>query len=167
MLVPALLGGLFVGVLSALPFVNVANCCCLWIFTGGLLAAYVLQQNEDQPIGAARGALVGLLSGGIGAFVWLIVTVALDPIVSPFQQQILASVAPNASDLPPEVQSLLDSLSQPDSRPLRFAMGFIAQVFTGTIFSMLGGLVGSSIFSPPTVTTTPPVIPPPLPPGQE
>jgi hypothetical protein len=161
MLVPALLGGLFVGVLSALPFVSVANCCCLWIFTGGLLAAYVLQQNEDQPIGAVRGALVGLAAGGIGAFVWLIVTVALDPIVAPFQQQMLASLAPNATDLPPEMQSLFDSLAQPGSAPVRFAVGFIAQVFTGVIFSTLGGLVGSSIFRP----VASPVVPPPLPPA--
>jgi len=161
MLVPALLGGLFVGVLSALPFVNVANCCCLWIFTGGLLAAYVLQQNEEQPIGAPRGTLVGLFAGGIGAVVWLIVTVALDPIIAPFQQQILASMAPNATDLPPEVQSLFDSLSQPGSASVRFAVGFMGQAFAGAVFSTLGGLVGSSIFRP----VTPPLVPPTPPPA--
>jgi hypothetical protein len=158
MLVPALLGGLFVGVLSALPFVNVANCCCLWIFTGGLLAAYVLQQNEDRPIGAARGAVVGLLAGVTGAFVWLLVTVLLDPIIAPFQQQMLASMAPNASDLPPEMQSLFDSLAQPGSAPLRFAMGFIAQLFTGAVFSTIGGLVGSSIFVPVSAPHDPPPV---------
>jgi len=161
MLVPALLGGLFVGVLSALPFVNVANCCCLWIFTGGLLGAYVLQQNEEQPIGPARGALVGLLAGGIGAVVWLILTVVLDPLVAPFQQQMLASMAPNATDLPPDVQSLFDALAQPGSAPLRFATGFIAQLLTGAIFSTLGGLVGSAILRPVQAS----VIPPPLPPS--
>ncbi len=160
MLVPAFLGGLFVGVLSALPFVNIANCCCLWIFTGGVLAAYVLQQNEAAPIGAARGATVGLLAGGIGAVVWLVVTVVLDPIVTPFQQQMLASVAPNASDLPPELQSLFDSLAEPDAAPVRFAVGFFGQLFIGTMFSTLGGLIGSAIFHP----TAPSVGPPPLPP---
>jgi hypothetical protein len=157
MLVPAFLGGLFVGVLSALPFVNVANCCCLWIFTGGLLSAYVLQQNETEPIGAARGALVGLAAGAIGAVVWLVVTVALDPIVAPFQQQVLASIAPNATDLPPEMQSLFESLSQPGSAPMRFTMGFFAQFFSGTLIAPLGGLVGSTVFRAP--------VPPPLPPS--
>ena len=28
---PALFGGLFIGVLSALPLVSVGNCCCLWV----------------------------------------------------------------------------------------------------------------------------------------
>jgi hypothetical protein len=37
---PALIGGLVTGVLSALPFVNILNaCCCLWVVTGGVVAA--------------------------------------------------------------------------------------------------------------------------------
>ena len=33
---PALLGGLFIGVLSSLPVVSTANiCCCLWVIVGG------------------------------------------------------------------------------------------------------------------------------------
>ena len=36
---PALLGGVVIGVLSALPVINVANCCCAWILFGGALAA--------------------------------------------------------------------------------------------------------------------------------
>ncbi len=39
---PALLGGLFIGMLSALPIVSVGNCCCcLWMIGGGVLAAYL------------------------------------------------------------------------------------------------------------------------------
>ena len=35
---PALLGGLFIGVLSSLPVVGAANyCCCLWVVVGGVL----------------------------------------------------------------------------------------------------------------------------------
>jgi hypothetical protein len=37
---PALWGGVFIGVLSALPLVNLGNCCCcLWVLVGGGLAA--------------------------------------------------------------------------------------------------------------------------------
>ena len=32
---PALYGGLFIGVLSALPIINIGNCCCLWVTAGG------------------------------------------------------------------------------------------------------------------------------------
>ncbi len=159
MLVPALLGGLFVGVLSALPFVSVANCCCLWIFTGGFLSVYVLQQDEREPVGAAKGAFVGLGAGAIGAFVWLIVSVAIDPIVQPFQQRLVESMAGNARDLPPEVQEIFESLSQPSAAATRFAVGFLAQLFMGLVFSTLGGLVGSAVVRP-SVRVTPPSPPP-------
>ena len=34
---PALVGGLVMGVLSALPLVNLGNlCCCFWVVSGGL-----------------------------------------------------------------------------------------------------------------------------------
>ena len=33
---PALYGGLFIGVLSALPLINIGNCCCLWVIGGGV-----------------------------------------------------------------------------------------------------------------------------------
>lgn len=156
MLVAALLGGVFVGVLSALPFVNAANCCCLWIFTGGLLAAYVLQQNEAQPLGPARGALVGLGAGASGAVVWLVCAVLLYPIVAPFERQVFESLTSNASDLPSEVRDLLSTLSQPGSAPVRFAMEFAGQFLSGAIFSTLGGLVGSAVFRPPVPDTPDP-----------
>ncbi len=64
---PILLGGLFIGVLSALPIVSVANCCCLWIIGGGVLTAYLLQQSQPRPIQPLDGALGGFLAGVLGA----------------------------------------------------------------------------------------------------
>ena len=52
------------GVLSALPIISAGNaCCCLWVVTGGFVAAYLFQQNRAAPITPADGALVGLLAG--------------------------------------------------------------------------------------------------------
>src|SRR5215510_7418186 len=84
---PALLGGVAIGVLSALPVINLANCCCAWILFGGALAAYLMQQNHPEPIQIGDGAIVGLLSGLIGAFVWLIISVPINLMMSPFQQR--------------------------------------------------------------------------------
>ena len=159
MLVPALLGGLFVGVLSALPVVNIANCCCLWIFTGGALAAHVLQQNEDQPIGAARGAVVGLMAGAVGAFVWLLLTLVLDPLLAPLQERMI-SAARGAGDMPSEVREWFDLMGERAPGPIRYAVGFFFQLFLGLVFSTIGGLVGSAVSRPPAA----PVVPPPLPP---
>ena len=46
---PAVLGGVFIGVLSALPLISAGNCCCcLWVIGGGVVAAYLLQQSQRR-----------------------------------------------------------------------------------------------------------------------
>ena len=109
-----LLGGLFIGVLSALPVVSVGNCCCLWIVGGGVLAAYLDQQNEPRPITAGRGALTGLLAGVIGAFVWLIVVDgARRRAGAAAGAARRASSLRNARDMPPEVRAMARDRSAP------------------------------------------------------
>ena len=95
----ALLGGLFIGILSALPLIK--YCCCIWIIGGGLVAAYVDQQNDPRPITAGRGALAGLLSGVTGSFVWLVATVALNALFEPLRNQLSqAARFPEKTQLP-------------------------------------------------------------------
>ena len=53
---PALLGGLFIGVLSALPVVNTANlCCCLWVIVGGVLTSLSVAAGTAGARRAVRG----------------------------------------------------------------------------------------------------------------
>ena len=73
---PAFWGGLFIGVLSALPLVNAGNCCCcLWVICGGALAAYLRQQSSPLQIDAAEGALVGLMAGAIGGVIATVLSI--------------------------------------------------------------------------------------------
>jgi len=157
---PGLLGGLFIGVLSALPIVNLANCCCccLWIVGGGVIAAYLDQQSDSRPITASRGARVGLLAGVVGAFVWLVVSRVLAPI----QEQLL-TVARNASDMPPDARQWLDSLVNQTSDSAGYGLGFALLLFGGSIFSTIGGVIGAAYFRndvPPALGG--PIAPPPL-----
>ena len=62
---PAILGGLFIGVLTALPIVNC--CCCLWMVGGGFLAAYLESQRQPTSLSIMQGARVGLMAGVVGA----------------------------------------------------------------------------------------------------
>ena len=74
-----IVGGVVGGVLSGLPIVAAGNlCCCLWVISGGVVAAYVLQQREPAPITPGEGALVGLLAGITGALVYLVISVPLN-----------------------------------------------------------------------------------------
>ena len=166
MLQAVFLGGVFIGVLSALPIVNIANCCCLWVIGGGVLAAYLQQQNEgvrSLPIGS--GAVTGLLAGVVGAFVWLVLSVALSVVIGPLQQQMLQEMLRRATDMPPDVRSMLEGLGDRASSPLQYIVGFLFHLFLGLIFATAGGAVGAAFFKrdvPPAMGGDP--IAPPLPP---
>lgn len=143
---PALLGGLFIGVLSALPIVNLANCCCLWIVGGGVLAGYVAQQESAPPLTGARGAVIGLLAGVVGAFVWLAAALALDVVMAPLHERIVSETLRSAADMPPEVRQWLELMMDRASAPVRFAAGFVFQLFAGAVFSTLGGVLAAAFF---------------------
>jgi hypothetical protein len=67
---PALLGGLIVGVLSAIPIIN--YCCCIWSIGGGALAAYLYIKSSPTPVAMGEGAMVGGLAGVVGGIIYLI-----------------------------------------------------------------------------------------------
>ena len=169
MLQASLLGGLFIGVLSALPIVNVANtCCCLWIVGGGVLAAYLQQQNEgggSLPI--ARGAGVGLTAGVVGAFVWLFVSIPLSFVMGPLQERMVQEMLRSATDMPPNVRQILEGVGERASSPFQYVFGFLFHLCAGLIFATAGGAIGAAFFKgdvPPALggPPSPPPVPPPL-----
>src|SRR5688572_3770322 len=68
---PALLGGLIVGILSAIPFIN--YCCCIWSIGGGLLAGFLYIKSSPTPVSVGEGAIVGGLAGIVGGILYLII----------------------------------------------------------------------------------------------
>jgi hypothetical protein len=149
---PALIGGLVTGVLSALPFIGAFNaCCCLWIVAGGVTAAYLLQDREPNSIQVGDGAIVGLMAGVIGAFVYLIlsipITLLMAPMMSAFTDRIV-----NEGSFPPEVREMLTSGI---GTAAGIILGFFAYLAAGIVFSTLGGILGTLIFRKP---ARPPVI---------
>lgn len=159
---PVLLGGVFIGVLTALPIINWCNCCCLWILAGGALAAYLQQQNQPTSLGTGGGARAGLLAGIVGAMVWLVVAQALAVVLSPLQQRMIGEVLRNARDLPPEVRSVLESAEA--GRTGGFVWSFILMLVCGSLVAALGGAISAAYFRkdiPPALGG--PMAPPPLP----
>ena len=159
---PAALGGLFIGVLSALPVVSLGNCCCLWILGGGFLAAYLMQQDHPQPITAADGALVGLLAGLFGAVVMTMVSIPIGVLMSPFQEQIVRQL--QTGDLPPEAREILDSLSAAGgSRALGTVLGLLFALVLFGLFAPVGGILGALFTA--RRPAAPPAAPPSVPDG--
>ena len=157
---PALLGGLALGVLSALPVINLANCCgCAWVLFGGALAAYLMQQNHPEPIHIGDGAMVGLQAGAIGAFVWLVVSVPLNLVLSPISRGMAQRVLQSSADIPPELRSIFEGTTAGPAIGLGTVFFFFVMLFVCTLFGMLGGILGALMFR----KSAPPVVPPPIP----
>jgi hypothetical protein len=159
---PAVYGGLFIGVLSALPLINIANCCCLWVIGGGVLATYLLQQNYPLSITAADGALVGLLAGIIGGVVGVILSVPIELAMGPVQQRLLERLVLSNPDLPPNTREIFENMATRGITAVMIVFRLIFGVCIGAIFGMLGGLLGVALFKkkdlPPPGTTE--VLPP-------
>ncbi len=154
---PALYGGLFIGVLSALPLVNAGNCCCcLWVLMGGALAVYLRQQNSPYSVPASEGALVGLLAGLIGGLVAGVLSIPLQAMTSGFQHQILERILSSNPEMPTEARDAMERWAT--GYALR-TVGALINVVVFTVFGMLGGLLGVAVFK----KNAPP--PPPAPPG--
>jgi len=149
------------GVLSVLPLINAANvCCCLWVISGGVVAAYVLQQNQAASVTPAEGALVGLLAGVVGAFVYLVFSIPLAVLMIPIQQRLLTTVMNSGANLPPEVRGFMASRA---AAGLGIVVQFIFMLVAGAIFSTLGGVIGAAVFRkqvpPPPAADLPPPTP--------
>jgi hypothetical protein len=158
---PALFGGLFIGVLSALPLINIGNCCCLWVIGGGVLATYLMQQNHPYPIAAADGALVGLLAGLMGGVLGTLLSIPVDMMMGPYQRQLMERIIASNPDFPPEARSMIENMG---AGAAATAFKLVISTVVGAMFGMLGGLLGVALFKkkdlpppPGTVEVLPPV----------
>jgi hypothetical protein len=157
---PALLGGVFIGVMSALPIINAGNCCCcLWVLAGGALAVYLRQQNSPVSIDAAEGALMGLLAGLIGGVIGVLLAIPIQMVFGPMQQEWMSRIMAGNEDMPPEAREMMDRLMAGQAFALA---GAVINIVISVIFGMLGGLLGVAIFkknAPPAPPQQPTVIP--------
>ncbi len=132
------------GLLSALPIVSAGNlCCCLWLVVGGLVAAYVLQQNQSTPITPGDGALAGVLAGVVGAFVYLVVSIPFAFLLSPLERRVMERLAA-MGQLPPQLRAYG---AGPIAIGLRTIASFVLILVLGAILSTAGGVIGALIFA--------------------
>jgi hypothetical protein len=156
---PAIIGGVVLGTLSALPIVAIGNCCCLWVVGGGVVAAYLLQQNQAAPVTPGDGALVGLLAGFVGAFVYLLLSIPITILLAPIQQAMMERIMDSSSGLPPEFRQYVGTFV---GGTVKVVVEFGFMLVVGSMFSTVGGVIGAMVFK-----KTPPPAPIDLPvPGQ-
>ncbi len=165
---PALIGGLFIGILSALPIVGAFNlCCCAWVVGGGIVTAYLMQNAAALAITVGDGALGGLLAGIIGAAIHAVLAIPVLVIMGPLQQRFLQQFMENARDMPEGLRLFMErGMFGGAGLALVFISTFMLWLVLGAIFGTIGGMIGAAIFnrSKPAVLPGPPVPPPPVPP---
>ena len=150
---PALLGGLFIGVLSSLPLVNVANCCCLWVIAGGVLVTYLQQQAKPIPVETGDAAIGGLIAGLIGAFIFCAATAAMSGLSSAIMQENIRQSLEQNSQIPPETRDKIIQWFTGKNLAILFA---VVTVPVFAVVAMLGSLLGLAFFR----KKAPPAVPP-------
>ena len=147
---PALLGGLFIGVLSALPIISIGNCCCLWVISGGVLVAYLQQKRQEAPIDAAGVLLGGVIAGALGALIAFVLDTIflalLQPIMGPWQREMMQKIMDSIPNLPADARERMQTSSAEGAvMAVRF-MGLFVSVPVKACFAALGALLGMAIF---------------------
>ena len=142
---PVLVGGLFIGLLSALPFVSLANCCCLWVTSGGVVPAYLLQGGRSDVISLGEGAMGGFQAGIVGAVIYALVSLPIQLVTMPFQRELLDNALESGTDIPPRVRELLENIG-PGVELGSVLAGFGVMLVLGAVFASIGGLLGALIF---------------------
>ena len=156
----AALGGVFIGVLSALPFVSVVNgCCCLWVIAGGVLTSYLLQERSATAIDAGGAAVSGLQAGMVGAIVAAVLGAAVTFLTGGGAEQL--DQMPRG-DLPPQIAEMFDRFRELPAA-VWYVGPFLAYIIIFPIFSTLGALLGVALFKrnpPPPPPGTVEILPP-------
>jgi hypothetical protein len=142
---PALIGGVFIGVLSVIPFVSAANlCCCLWAIVGGLLATYLYVKNSPTPASAGDGAVLGVIAGAVGAVISFVLGVPIALAMGPVMRNMVVSLVQNIDPRQAELMRQQFEAQGNAIAPL------IIQSLIGAallfVFAILGGLLGVPIF---------------------
>jgi hypothetical protein len=148
---PSFYGGLFIGIVSALPIVGGANvCCCLWVVVGGLLTVYLQRQAAPDALDTAEAVLGGLLAGLIGAVIFIVLNALLLVATGDrFATQLRSALEQNPQ-LPPEFRDRMDDLlSGPRGRVVSATLLAAVTLPMYAIFGMLGSLLGVALFRKP------------------
>lgn len=149
---PALVGGLVVGLLWSIPFLNLINfCCCLGVLIGGALASWILiKRSPVLPVSTGDGAVVGALAGVVGAGVYLVLGVPISLLFNQAGLSMLRSMIDQLDS--PEFRVAMDEVLR-NSENQGLVERLLAALFSWLVisvisigFSTLGGLIGVAMF---------------------
>jgi len=141
---PAVIGGVVLGLLSVIPFVNWANlCCCLWAILGGALASYLYIKNSPVPATPGDGAILGAMAGLVGAVISVVIGIPVSILMSGVMIGIVVRLMESIN--PSQAEMMRTQIEAGQTVAGAIINGLILAVLI-VIFSTLGGLIGIPIF---------------------
>jgi hypothetical protein len=148
---PAVVGGASLGIASQIPILNLLNCACCALAIGGGFLAGVLYMRDAPPAVQApygEGALLGLVTGGIGAVVSTLLAIPIQLFVGAvglggFEQ--LREVLED-SEVPDEVVDMLSGFGAAGFSMLAVVFGFVLSLLFYTLFAAVGALLAVALF---------------------
>jgi hypothetical protein len=165
-LLPAIYGGIIMGLLSEIPFVNLINClCCAGLIIGGLMAVFFYKSNftpDTVPFTAGDCLSVGALSGVFGALTATVLSLIISAMFGDVMMEFLRNWIENSNiKLPDQVREQFYEALETESSSVSFVTNFFFSIIIFPLFGLLGGLIGYGIFKPNQQLMPPP--PPPVP----
>ena len=150
---PAVIGGLIIGILSAIPGISAANiCCCAWALIGGAVAAKMVINSSQRPVKSSEGLQIGLIAGLIWALVFILISVPIlvSGVMTETSLNILETLSERVNN--PALQEAMrqakeQAATQTPIQRLVTSLPFL--IFQAVIlggFSVLGGLLGVALF---------------------
>ena len=165
----ALICGAVIGVVSATPGLSLINCCCCaGVWLGGLLAMYLYKKEFTEgmpPLESSDALMLGLMAGVVGAFAAVLVNVLILVTFGPIEAELVRSISGKVLDrmseqgsLPADmVETLKDQIEasiKDSGRMSNIFGGLFITLIVYPIFTILGALLGYSLFRPKTPPQT-------------
>ena len=145
---PAVTGGVFLGVLSAIPLIGGLNIiCCLWAQAGGALTTWLLNKQRPGTLKYGDGAFGGVISGLIGAFVATLITIPIEMVT--LTPETVAQIQTRMSQvaMSPAVRDMMIQFFSPGFNLYRTLFWLVFYMVLFGLFSMIGGILMVSILN--------------------
>ncbi len=150
MLMPALYGGIIMGVISAIPVLSLVNClCCAGVMFGGFMAVFFYKKElmpGMAPLTSSDGLQLGALAGVFGGVIGSVLAILIIKAVGNVNGDIMLSFMERFRDSMPS-----ESWDQMEMGMREEGMSVIKIFFAviiDIIFGLVGGLIGYSILKP-------------------
>ena len=160
--IPALYGGIIMGLISAIPFLGVVNClCCAGILLGGFLAVVFYKNNftPDTPSFTAGDCMtVGALAGVVGTVVDTLLSIVFVALFGNVAKEFILGILREMSlQIPEELMNAIEEALTQGTVGFAIIMNFFSALVLDSLFGLLGGLIGYAIFKPKQQVMPPPV----------